>query len=241
MAFGKKKESKKKAQKEHKGHVVVTKVASGENVLYPPREESVAKEIWIALGTVVVSLVLVVIIVNMKSYAFGRNQYNAYQHTTDSSVTTTDVADTTQTGGEDVGDGAIMTEDQTQSMETTGDVIIVDRAGRIGDTSGIVTEEEPVTEAETSGDYILEGSDSRYISDSEIADLDKTQLSRARNEIYARHGRRFKDADLQSYFDSKPWYSGTIDPDDFSEGMLNSYEKANVEKIAAMEQAKGYR
>lgn len=237
MAFGKKKESKKKAHKEHKGHVVVTKVAPGENVLYPPREESAAKEIGIALGTVVVALALVVLIVNMKSYSFGRNQYNTYQYPDRS--TTADVTDITQNDGDDVGKGALVTEDQTQSMEATGDVIIVDRAERIGDTSAAVTEGAIVPE-EISGDYILEGSDSRYISDSEISDLDKTELSRARNEIYARHGRRFRDADLQSYFDSKAWYSGTIDPDSFSETILNEYEKSNLEKIVAMEKKKGY-
>ena len=31
-------------------------------------------------------------------------------------------------------------------------------------------------------------------------------LRRLRNEVYARHGRTFKDADLREYFTSFPWY-----------------------------------
>ena len=38
----------------------------------------------------------------------------------------------------------------------------------------------------------------------------------ARNEIYARHGRKFNDSELQAYFNSKSWYKGTVNPEDFS-------------------------
>ena len=62
----------------------------------------------------------------------------------------------------------------------------------------------------------------------------------ARNEIYARHGRRFRDSSLQSYFNNCSWYSGTIAPDSFNESVLNAYEKANVQTIKKYEQAHGY-
>ena len=84
---------------------------------------------------------------------------------------------------------------------------------------------------EKMNEYILPESDSRYLSASELSGLDAATLRLARNEIYARHGRRFRASDLQSYFDGKSWYSGTVSPEDFSESVFNSYEKANLKLI----------
>lgn len=79
--------------------------------------------------------------------------------------------------------------------------------------------------------YLIPDSDTKYLTDADISHLSKDELRFARNEIYARHGRRFKSSDLQSYFDSQSWYSGTINADDFSEASLNKYEKANIQFI----------
>lgn len=68
-----------------------------------------------------------------------------------------------------------------------------------------------------------------------MSGLSKEELRLARNEIFARHGRKFDDAQLQSYFESKSWYNGTIDPDDFSESMLSEIEKKNIELIKKYE------
>jgi hypothetical protein len=100
------------------------------------------------------------------------------------------------------------------------------------DTDESTTDEDDYS---TSDDYILPDSSSRIYSDDELSTLSSGELRIAKNEIYARHGRRFKDESLQSYFDSKSWYNGTIEPDDFDEGVLNKYEKANIESIAALE------
>ena len=75
-------------------------------------------------------------------------------------------------------------------------------------------------------------------------DLDKLSADEcrlARNEIYARHGRRFLDETVQAYFDSQDWYEGTIDADDFSESVLNEYERKNADMILEYENKKGYR
>lgn len=90
-------------------------------------------------------------------------------------------------------------------------------------------------ETESNQDYILPDSSSRILSDSEVSVLSKEELRLARNEIYARHGRKFDDVQLQSYFDSKSWYKGTIDPADFSESMLSEIEKKNIELIKKYE------
>lgn len=63
------------------------------------------------------------------------------------------------------------------------------------------------------------------------ADLDgksMLKLDRMRNEIYARHGRRFKRADLQNYFDDQPWYSSRYAPDAFPSSLLTETQTANV-------------
>lgn len=87
------------------------------------------------------------------------------------------------------------------------------------------------------GDYIFPQSATAYLTDDDLRTLDKGTLRLARNEILARHGRRFKDETLQAYFDSKPWYSGTIPPAEFDKqtGIYNSYEVANIELIKKYE------
>lgn len=62
----------------------------------------------------------------------------------------------------------------------------------------------------------------------------------ARNEIYARHGRRFKDEQLQGYFDMCSWYEGTIEPEEFSDDVLNEVEKSNLQTISEYEAKMGY-
>lgn len=80
-------------------------------------------------------------------------------------------------------------------------------------------------------DYILADSGTRKLTNSDLAGLDADELELARNEIYARAGRRFNTDYIQDYFDDKWWYVGTIEPEDFTEDMLNDVEKYNVNFI----------
>ncbi|MBU0606654.1 MAG: YARHG domain-containing protein [Armatimonadetes bacterium] len=80
----------------------------------------------------------------------------------------------------------------------------------------------------SSGGYVLSFSSSRQVTSSDLRGLSSWQLDIARNEIYARHGRPFKRADLRNYFRSKSWYRE--DPR-FTEGRLSSLEKRNAEFI----------
>lgn len=93
--------------------------------------------------------------------------------------------------------------------------------------------------ASDSGDvsqyYIFYDSDKRFLDDWDFDEMDSYALNLARNEIYARHGRLFNNEEIQAYFDSMPWYTGTIQPEDFDDGVFNQYEKANLEKISAIE------
>lgn len=90
-------------------------------------------------------------------------------------------------------------------------------------------------------DYILPDSSSRYIDKSELVGLSQWELRIAINEIYARHGRKFGDSALQSYFDSKDWYTGYIEASDFSDAVFNTYEEQNIKTLAAYERELGYR
>lgn len=110
----------------------------------------------------------------------------------------------------------------------------------VKDNSESESKEEPEEEPKDSAavldsEYILPDSASRYLTADEVSGLSKEMLRLARNEIYARKGRRFQDAELQSYFDSKSWYKGTIAPESFTDGMLNEYEKANITLIQQYE------
>ena len=84
-------------------------------------------------------------------------------------------------------------------------------------------------------EYILPYSDTQKLTESDLYGLSDEELRLARNEIYARHGRKFSDKKLQEYFDSKSWYYGTISPSDWSEKNLNSIETYNVKFISQHE------
>lgn len=90
----------------------------------------------------------------------------------------------------------------------------------------------------TSG-YILEDSASRNLTDADVAGLTLQEINYAKNEIYARHGRRFNSRELQEYFDSTSWYVGRYSPEDFdqnySENVLNEYEKRNADFLREKE------
>ena len=90
-------------------------------------------------------------------------------------------------------------------------------------------------------EYILPGSDSRYYTMDELAGLTAEECRLARNELFARHGRKFQDEALQAYFDSLSWYHGTIEPEDFDESIFNEYEVANRDLIVQYEKDMGYR
>lgn len=89
--------------------------------------------------------------------------------------------------------------------------------------------------ASPESDYMIPASSSRRLTESDFAGLSNRQLELARNEIYARHGRKFHSQDLQEYFNSKSWYRGRYEPEEFSETLLSEIEKYNIELIKAHE------
>lgn len=102
----------------------------------------------------------------------------------------------------------------------------------------IKDEERGLTDTNSyDGDYVIAESSSRRLTDSDLAGFSGRQLELARNEIYARHGRKFLSTDLQEYFYSKSWYLAQYEPEEFSESFLSDIEKYNIEIIKEREQS----
>ncbi|SKB83288.1 zinc-ribbon domain-containing protein [Lachnospiraceae bacterium] len=80
--------------------------------------------------------------------------------------------------------------------------------------------------------YLLPEAQTRNYYRDEV-DFSAEYARLARNEIYARHGRIFKDQALQEYFDQQSWYEGTVE--EVPETELNEYEKNNIELMASIE------
>ena len=127
----------------------------------------------------------------------------------------------------------------TVVLESSSD--ISDIADSKDSSSGSMQEAEEGSTDNQDDDYMLPGSDSEYITMADLKGFSAKECRIARNEIYARHGRKFKDEELQAYFDGKDWYHGTIEPDSFKEDMLNEYELANRDLIVEFEKKSGYR
>ena len=74
--------------------------------------------------------------------------------------------------------------------------------------------------------YVLEGSNNAYKCYTDIMNMTEEELTIAEEEIHARHGKKFSDADLQAYFEARTWYtpgSGSYTP--------SYHEQANLDLI----------
>ena len=93
----------------------------------------------------------------------------------------------------------------------------------------------------TNSVYLIPDGDTYYITEDDISWMDDKELMLARNEFYARKGRRFVVKSIRDYFNSQSWYDGRIAPENFTTDLFNRYEMANVDFIVAYEQkrAKG--
>ncbi len=102
-------------------------------------------------------------------------------------------------------------------------------------TAAIVTAAPATTD--TSSGYIIPGSDSRYIGYSDISGLSSWEIKLAKNEIYARHGRKFNNSEIQAYFNKQSWYYGSVSPsnDSYIENQFNDYERENVKFLKQYE------
>jgi len=86
------------------------------------------------------------------------------------------------------------------------------------------------TVASDHADFLLADSNVRYLTRAELQGLSADRLHLARNEIFARRGRYFKDDALRAYFEQFPWYQPHA-----WDVPLTPVEKANIGLIASIE------
>lgn len=125
-------------------------------------------------------------------------------------------------------------------------VIVLASGGRSRPTpqrpqSAVVTQQplqtqQPVATPTPDPEYLLPDSDSRLLTETDLDPLTWEELCLARNEIFARHGRKFTTPEIDRYFSEKSWYHGTISPADFSDSLLSETERANIQTIIAYEE-----
>lgn len=73
-----------------------------------------------------------------------------------------------------------------------------------------------------------------YLLDNNVVEYySGNELWIAKNEIYARHGRRFTNEYLQQYFNRCSWYEGTVPAEQFEDSVLSQIEKDNISLLAA--------
>ncbi|MBP2230023.1 hypothetical protein J2847_003326 [Azospirillum agricola] len=81
--------------------------------------------------------------------------------------------------------------------------------------------------------FLFPDSSVRHLDDDELKPLSKWDLRVARNEIFARNGRYFRDPELQRHFSQFSWYKPTRwDPP------LSPIEEANVRRIQRVEETR---
>ena len=222
-------------QPQQKKNEKVTKTKNSEKISNKNKNETEKKSgsgamVYLLIGAAVLIIILIAIIVLL--FIKG-NQPAKQDDITDKPVVTTEQTtetemSTEQTDRKDVSG-------QQEASEKTSEVINKEDTTGNEDmgTDGAVGEEE--------AEYILPESASRLLTEADLENLTQEDLRIARNEIYARHGRKFLDEGLQEYFNGKSWYNGTIEPDDFKEDMLSEIERTNEDIIVNYETKMGYR
>lgn len=117
-------------------------------------------------------------------------------------------------------------------------VIYIDGRYYSGGYSDLI-EEEAGFEVST---YLLP-TDSCYITSSDLAPFSKEEVALIRNEIYARYGCTFNNANYRTYFESQSWYYPVEgrNASNFNTSMLNDYERKNIDTIIAYEKQMGWR
>ena len=96
------------------------------------------------------------------------------------------------------------------------------------------TEQKNVDLLAAQEEKIREWLSNTAIGDNTLGDLFAEDLRLLRNEIYARHGRVFKDAGLQKYFDTQAWYKPNPE---FKDDQLSEIEVQNLGKIREAEES----
>ena len=93
-------------------------------------------------------------------------------------------------------------------------------------------------------DYYAPELSEELIDEKQLAQMNQTDISSIRNELYAKYGREFTDPFLKAVFALKDWYDPAYSPQEFdalSNDFLTDIEKENLARITSYEVERGYR
>lgn len=113
-----------------------------------------------------------------------------------------------------------------EAAQTAGEETEQAPTGDLADEAAPAAEAEP----EPLQGEILPASDDRAIETTDLAALDNWRLTLARNEIFARHGRTFKNQHIREHFEKLPWYSPNAN---YNDAWLSAIERQNADRILA--------
>ena len=112
----------------------------------------------------------------------------------------------------------------------------------VGDSEEFEDADEDIEDDDTAVDddtYIFPNSDTEYLTKSDLSGMSKSEINLAKNELYARHGRKFKSKELQEYFESKDWYVPKYSPKQWDKKgdtfFFNKYEIKNRDLLKKYE------
>lgn len=95
-----------------------------------------------------------------------------------------------------------------------------------------------------SDEYFYPDLSERLWTEDELLGLDDTRLSIARNQIFAKYGRRFEDSFLHEVFSRKNWYEPKYSAEEFAvtqQELLTETEQANLQTVIQHEILLGMR
>ncbi|MDM9580857.1 MULTISPECIES: YARHG domain-containing protein [unclassified Nostoc] len=81
----------------------------------------------------------------------------------------------------------------------------------------------------------------RLVTDADLDSKSGFELDIMRNSIFAIHGRRFDNTELQNYFNNQPWYRPKYSPKTFPAKLLSKLEQQNVDYISKYQVSTGLR
>lgn len=109
----------------------------------------------------------------------------------------------------------------------------------VGDSEEFEDFDDADEDIEDDDTYIFPNSDTEYLTKSDLSGMSKSEINLAKNELYARHGRKFKSKELQEYFESKDWYVPKYSPKQWdTKGdtfFFNKYEIKNRDLLKKYE------
>lgn len=124
----------------------------------------------------------------------------------------------------------------TEPTEAPSDVRDSEEFEDFDDADEDIEDDDTAVDDDT---YIFPNSDTEYLTKSDLSGMSKSEINLAKNELYARHGRKFKSKELQEYFESKDWYVPKYSPKQWDKKgdtfFFNKYEIKNRDLLKKYE------